>query len=131
MKSASKYFVNMTSPWTETQAANSVYQNIDFDGADRFGIAAGGQYRIHFGSENQHALDLMAGYGHVFFGTLNNDNPNAQGLPALTGISCSTGQTPSGPCSDGGQRYRTPWPINLGTITSSINVINVGASYRF
>ncbi|MGD0530651.1 MAG: outer membrane protein transport protein [Polyangiaceae bacterium] len=115
----------------ETQAANSVYQNIDFDGADRFGIAAGGQYRIHFGSENQHALDLMAGYGHVFFGTLNNDNPNAQGLPALTGISCSTGQTPSGPCSDGGQRYRTPWPINLGTITSSINVINVGASYRF
>jgi len=114
----------------ETQAANSVYQNIDFDGADRFGVALGGTYRVKLGSEKQHALDFMAGYGHVFFGTLSNNNPNGQGVPALTGISCSAGQI-SGPCPDGGQRYRTPWPINLGTITSSINVINVGVSYRF
>ena len=114
----------------ETQAANSVYQNIDFDGADRFGVAVGGTYRLKMGSDKQHALDLMAGYGHVFFGTLSNNNPNAQGVPALVGISCSSGQI-NGPCPDGGQRYRTPWPINLGTITSSINVINVGVSYRF
>jgi long-chain fatty acid transport protein len=114
----------------ETQAANSVYQNIDFDGADRFGVALGGTYRLHMGSEKQHALDFMAGYGHVFFGTLSNDNPNGQGLPALTGISCVTGQI-SGPCPNGEQRYRTLWPVNLGTITSSINVINVGVSYRF
>jgi len=115
----------------ETQAANSVYQNIDFDGAERFGVAAGGTYRVHLGSEKQHALDFMAGYGHVFFGTLSNDNPNGQGLPALTGISCVTGQTATGPCPNGEQRYRTLWPVNLGTITSSINVINVGVSYRF
>jgi long-subunit fatty acid transport protein len=114
----------------ETQAANSVYQNIDFDGAERIGVALGGTYRIHTGSEKQHALDLMAGYGHVFFGTLSNDNPNGQGLPALTGISCVTGQI-AGPCPGGEQRYRTLWPVNLGTITSSINVINVGASYKF
>jgi long-chain fatty acid transport protein len=114
----------------ETQAANSVYQNIDFDGAERFGVALGGTYRVHVGSEKQHALDFMAGYGHVFFGTLGNDNPNGQGLPALTGISCVTGQI-AGPCPNGEQRYRTLWPVNLGTITSSINVINVGVSYKF
>ncbi|HEY3822418.1 MAG TPA: outer membrane protein transport protein [Polyangiaceae bacterium] len=115
----------------ETQAANSVYQNIDFDGADRFGVALGGTYRIRMGSEKQHALDLMAGYGHVFFGTLSNDNPNAQGLPALVGTACLNNGTAVGSCPGGGQTYRTPWPINLGTITSSINVINVGASYKF
>ena len=116
----------------ETQAANSIYQNIDFDGAERFGLALGGTYRVHFGSEKQHALDFMAGYGHVFFGTLDNDNPNAQGLPALVGTACLNGNNnPDGSCANGAPRYRTPWPINLGTITSSINVINVGASYRF
>jgi len=115
----------------ETQAANSVYQNIDFDGADRFGLAIGGQYRIHTGAEKQHALDLMLGYGHVFFGTLNNDNPNAQGLPALVGTACLNNGGAVGTCPNGAQPYRTPWPVNLGTITSSINVINVGASYKF
>ena len=29
------------------------------------------------------------------------------------------------------QQYRTLWPVNLGTITSAINVLNVGASYSF
>ena len=115
----------------ETQAANSVYQNIDFDGAERIGVALGGTYRIRMGSEKQHALDLMAGYGHVFFGTLTNNNPT-QGLPALVGTACLNGNTnPDGSCQNGAPRYRTPWPINLGTITSSINVINVGISYKF
>ncbi len=116
----------------ETQAANSVYQNIDFDGADRFGIAAGGTYRIHVGAEKQHSLDLMAGYGHVFFGTLSNNNPNNQGLPALAGTAClNVGNPNVTSCPGGVQPYRTPWPVNLGTITSSINVINVGVSYKF
>jgi long-chain fatty acid transport protein len=115
----------------ETQAANSVYQNIDFDGADRFGVALGGTYRIHFGSEKQHALDLMVGYGHVFFGTLSNNNPNAAGLSALSGTQCLNGANAGSGCANGAQAYRTPWPVNLGTITSDINVINVGASYKF
>jgi long-subunit fatty acid transport protein len=115
----------------ETQAANSVYQNIDFDGAERFGLAVGGTYRIHLGREKEHALDLMAGYGHIFFGTLGNDNPNAAGLSGLAGTPCAGGANADGSCPNGAQRYRTPWPVNLGTITSSVNVINVGASYRF
>lgn len=117
----------------ETQAANSVYQNIDFDGAMRFGVAVGGTYRIHFGPPDKgRAVELMAGYGHVFFGTLSNNNPANQGLSGLTGESCATGvPTANGACPDGTQRYRTPWAVNLGTITSSINVINVGAAYKF
>jgi long-chain fatty acid transport protein len=115
----------------ETQAANSVYQNIDFDAADRIGVAGGVQYRIRMGAEKQRALDLMAGFGHVFFGTLSNNNPNNQGLPALAGTQCLNGATAGAGCSNGGQPFRTVWPVNLGTITSSINVINVGASYKF
>jgi len=109
----------------ETQAANSVYQNIDFDGAMRFGLALGGTLRL------AKSFDVMLGYGHVFFGTLNNDNPSAQGLPALAGTQCLNGNTAGSGCANGGQPYRTAWPVNLGTITSSINVINVGFSYKF
>ena len=109
----------------ETQAANSVYQNIDFDGAMRFGLALGGVRSV--GRES--AFDIMLGYGHVFFGTLSNDSQ--QGLPALAGTQCLNGQTAGSGCSYGGQPYRTAWPVNLGTITSSINVINVGFSYKF
>jgi hypothetical protein len=31
----------------------------------------------------------------------------------------------------GNQKYRTAWPINLGTITNAVDVLNVGLSYRF
>lgn len=116
----------------ETRAADSVYQNVDFDAADRFGVAAGGTYRIHLGVEKTQALEFMLAYGHVFFGTLSNDNPNNAGLGALAGTQCYNGPpNAGGGCPGGVQPYRTPWPVNLGTITSSINVLNVGASYKF
>jgi hypothetical protein len=31
----------------------------------------------------------------------------------------------------GTQKYRTDWVVNLGTIASSLNVVNVGASVAF
>lgn len=114
----------------ETAAVNTTYQNIDFIASDRIGFALGAQYRIKFSETKGNALDIMAGFGHVFFGTLTNNGPN--GLPALSGEQCGGMQPgPNGACPSGAQQYRTPWPVNLGTITSSINVINVGASYRF
>lgn len=124
----------------ESPAVNSTYQNIDFDAAQRIGFSLGAQYRIKFGESSGpgkgNALDLMLGYGHVFFGTLTNNGPN--GVNALSGEQCAlaSGWTKqaNGTCTNGGQTvpwYRTPWPVNLGTITSAINVINVGASYRF
>jgi long-subunit fatty acid transport protein len=120
----------------ESQAAVPQYQNIDFDGASRFGVALGGTYRLRLGD---HPLDLMAGYGHVFFATLSNTSPGAAGLTALTGEVCAGGAgnrvSNSGNCTQGTQpqyqQYRTPWAVNLGTITSSIDVINVGASFGF
>jgi long-chain fatty acid transport protein len=115
----------------ETAAADSTYQNIDFIASERIGFALGGTYRIKFSETKGNALDLMAGYGHVFFGTLTNNGP--AGLHALSGEQCAAGSTPQagGVCSNGNQQYRSLWPVNLGTITSAINVINVGASYRF
>jgi long-chain fatty acid transport protein len=115
----------------ESQAAVPQYQNIDFDAASRFGVALGGTYRLRIGD---HPLDLMAGYGHVFFATLSNTSPTAAGIPALTGEVCAGGSAnrqANGTCVGGYQQYRTPWAINLGTITSSIDVINVGASFGF
>jgi long-chain fatty acid transport protein len=121
----------------ETPAADTTYQNIDFDSANRIGFALGAQYRIKFSETKGNALDVMLGYGHVFFGTLTNNGPN--GLPGLTGEQCAAPPTgggprpqPDGTCTvTGNQQYRTLWPVNLGTITSGINVFNVGASYRF
>ncbi len=117
----------------ETQAADPTFQNIDFDAASRFGLALGGTYRLRFGAEKRQALDLMLAYGHVFFSTLSNTDPNAQGIPALTGEQCLGGvkTTAGGQCANGAPQYRTPWPVNLGTITSAIDVLNVGASYAF
>jgi long-chain fatty acid transport protein len=117
----------------ETQAADSVYQNIDFDAAQRFGVAAGATYRLKVGTTQ--AFDFMAAYGHVFFGTLNNADPGAGGLPATAGTACNPsapqGAPPSTLCPNGNQKYRTNYPVNLGTISSAINVINVGVSFRF
>jgi long-chain fatty acid transport protein len=116
----------------ESAAAVQQYQNIDFDAASRFGVALGGTWRFRLGD---HPLDVMAGYGHVFFANLTNTNPSAPGLAGLTGEVCPGGagnRVPnSNQCTQGNQQYRTPWAVNLGTITSSIDVINVGASFGF
>jgi long-chain fatty acid transport protein len=116
----------------ESKAADSTYQDIDFDAAMRVGLAVGGTYRIRLGAEKRQAIELMLAYGHVFFGSLDNSDPNGPGQPALTGQPCQggLGNAQSG-CQNGATPYRTPWPANLGTITSSIDVINVGASYKF
>ena len=101
----------------ETRAQDPQYQNIDFMGSWRLGLAAGATYRIRFGSgERKHPLDLMAGYEHMWVGTTTNDGPN--GIYAISG-------DVSPP------QYRTAWPVNLGTITNAVNVINVGASLGF
>jgi long-chain fatty acid transport protein len=115
----------------ESQAANAAYQNIDFDAAWRWGFAVGGTYRIPLGGKS---LDLMLGYGHVVFGTLTNDQQNV-GVRAVNGTPCSAGMDPTGTTATcpatGTQKYRTDWIANLGTITSSLDVVNVGVSLAF
>lgn len=124
----------------ETSALEPQYQNIDFAAPSRFGLSLGATYRIRFGEgEKTSALELMLGYSHIFFAEQSRTDPNASGSPALAGTSCNTptGQAAVNPvpgtqtCDDGSQRYRSRWPVNLGTITNSVNVINAGIAYRF
>lgn len=118
----------------ETSAADPQYQNIDFAASARFGLALGLTYRLRVGQgDKASALELMLGYGHVFFADQSRTDPNASGSPALAGTSCNKVDPVPGTqtCSDGNPRYRTKWPVNLGTITNSVNVINAGVAYRF
>lgn len=118
----------------ETSAAEAQYQNIDFAASSRFGLALGGTYRLRFGEgDKTSALEIMAGFGHVFFAEQSRTDPNASGSHALAGTSCNKVAAVPGTqtCEDGSERYRTKWPVNLGTITNSLNVINVGVAYRF
>lgn len=106
----------------ETKGQDDTYQNIDFVGGSRLGLAAGGSYRVPIGASS---LDLMLGFMHVFVSDQTNNGP--EGVHALTGTKCNP---PTAPCGDR-TPYRTNWPINLGTITNAFNVFNVGANYRF
>jgi hypothetical protein len=119
----------------ETNGQDRKYQNLDFAGSSRVGFGLGGTYRIHLGSSrgSTSALELMIGYGHVFFGTQRNDDRAADGVPALAGTPCNPAdaQQPGPTCTNGTQKYRSNWPVNLGTITNAVNVINAGVSYRF
>lgn len=118
--------------FAETRGQDATWQNIDFAPSRRVGVAAGGTYRIKMGEGDAHALDLMLAFGHVFFGTTDNSDPNAPGLHGLAGSACNPAGAPqNGTCANGNQAYRTNWAINLGTITNSLNVVNVGATYKF
>jgi long-subunit fatty acid transport protein len=113
-------------------AANQIYQSLAFAADWMVGLALGGTYRIHLGP-GQNALELSAGYEHVFVGT----EDQGGGIYALAGTPCVMGLTASGSCMGTNsqqqtpERYRTPWSVNNGTITNSINVINAGLGYRF
>ncbi len=118
----------------ESHAQPAQFQNIDFAAANRLGLALGATFRIRTGQEKDSgALDLMVGFLHVFVADQVSTDPKAAGLPALAGTQCnpSSGNQPGDTCASGAQKYRTNYPVNLGTITNTINAFNVGASYRF
>lgn len=115
----------------ESRGQSNTYQNIDIMGSEKYGFGLGGTYRLRMGAEKKSALEFHLGYGHVFYASETNNQVTGQGIPALVGTACVTGNPTNGVCPNGNQAYRTNWPINLGTITSSVNVINVGATYRF
>jgi long-chain fatty acid transport protein len=115
----------------ETRGQNPQFMNIDNVGSQKEGLALGATYRLRFGApEKTHAIEFSVGYMHVFYATETNNGP--VGLPALTGTNCQPAEMNSNPnCAGGNQKYRTAWPINLGTITNAVDVFNVGLSYRF
>jgi long-chain fatty acid transport protein len=120
---------------TPSQIGSNVqYQNLAFANGSQLGLALGATYRIHFPGARSGAIEISAGFEHVFLATESYDGPG--GIDALTGTPCNPAEnpraTPSGPsCADGHPKYRTEWAVNLGTITNSINVINAGIGYRF
>lgn len=121
--------------YLETGAVRPQYQHIDFPASQRVGFALGATYRLRLSKDRERtdAIEIMAAYGHTFFADMSRNDPSATGIGALAGTPCPEDATVTGPtsCSDGTQRYRTRWPVNLGTITNTLNVINVGVAYRF
>lgn len=114
----------------ESKAQDNRYQSLDMAGTARVGFGLGLTFRQRLGANM--ALDLMAGYGHVFFMDSENRDPNAQGIQGLAGTPCNPPVSASGPnCPGGSQKYRANWPINLGTISNSVNMLNLGATLRF
>ncbi len=126
----------------ETPGQDKQFQNIDFTGGPLHGgLALGATLRIPLkkGAAGEPskggALEFSLGYMHMFIADSSNNDPNASGIRALAGTPCITGSPTGGVCNnaDGttSPAYRSTFPINLGTIESSLNVINLGASYRF
>ena len=118
--------------FAESNAQSPQYQNIDFMGKSRFGMAAGLTYRAPVGEKG---LDLSVAYMHLFVKDAVNDDPNSPGVSALAGTPCNPAtSTPqyTGLCGTSGNPvYRSNWPVNLGRIVQSVNSLALSAAYRW
>jgi len=92
----------------ETKGQDDEYLSLQFDLAERVGISGGATVRLG-------RFDLSAAYQHTFFGTLDNG-----GKGAVHGIS---GDATSG--------FRTRQTVNGGKLTTSLNEVALGGTFRF
>ena len=125
----------------ESNGQDPRFQNIDFMGAQRIGLSLGGTLRVPLskreegGARKGSALEFSLGFMHMFVADQTNTDRNAVGVAGLAGSPCNPQSNftsaSATSCLDGRQTFRTNWPVNLGTITNALNVINVGVSYRF
>jgi len=116
----------------QSNGQNPQDQNVDFAGSMNGGFALGATYRLHLSKEKANAIEFSLGYEHVFY--MDESYTGSNGIQAIAGTACppNTTENPAtNTCSNGVTRYRTAWDINLGTITNSINVLNVGLGYKF
>ena len=119
--------------FAESNGQNARFQNIDFVGSARTGLAAGMTLRLPLGGAD---LDVSVAYGHVFVADQTLSDPDAPGLPARAGSPCNppgslSGEGAEATCPGGLPKYRTRWPVNLGAMTNSFDVLNLGATLRF
>ena len=123
----------------ESAAAKSingqnVYMATDFMAGNRVGLSVGATLRVPLKKDvpptEGGALEFSLGYMHMFVTDLSNDGSQG-GIRALAGTACETGTPTGGTCANGVPVFRTSWFANLGTITNTLDVINLGASYRF
>jgi long-chain fatty acid transport protein len=102
--------------FVESRGQDARYQNIDFMGGERLGFSVGATVRIRGrAQQSKGAFEVMVGYMHVVVGTQSNDDPRAPGLGAMAGTA----------------PYATPFPVNLGRVTSAVDAANFGIGYRF
>jgi long-subunit fatty acid transport protein len=95
----------------ETEAQDPKYLHVDYVPSQMFGLDVGATMR--FG-----ALDVMVGYGHVFFKGLDNGGDGM--TKGLAGTTSATGED-----------YRTEAAVNGGSNSSVVNVASLGAGYTF
>ncbi len=116
--------------FVETRAGEPGFAGLETFAGARVGLAAGATVRIT--EAHGHAFDLSIGLLHMFVSDLAQTDPRADGVHAITGTRCDVGQPATGAtCPDGGAPYRTKWPVGLGTVSSGLDVLHVGAAYRF
>lgn len=103
--------------FVQTSAVDDPYANIDFLPSTLFGGFVGGTYRV------SDALDLSAGFGHIFVKSVDNGTSGA--------VRALVAQEKQNPClTDPGATYRSCNAINSGKFTSGYNMFSLGATIR-
>jgi long-chain fatty acid transport protein len=97
----------------ETNGQDPAYLNPDFHLGQRIGIGGGATVRLG-------PVDVSLGYQHTFFETLDNNGKGK--VPGLSG---------DGGAFFEGTQYRTRHAANGGSLSSSLNEVALGGTYRF
>lgn len=113
-----------TGAWIETKGVDDKYLSLDFDLAQKEGIAGGATVRVG-------PMDLSVAYQHTFYGTL--DNGGNGGIYALSGDASgvSNGRCGSSPMTNptiGPGCFRSYQPVNGGSLTNSLNEVGFSAT---
>ncbi len=98
----------------QTNAVSAQYAGIDFLPSRMIGGFLGGTYRV------SRALDLSAGFGHIFVQTV--DNGDTGQVRALVAQSDNGTQCPGNPA------YRSCEAVNSGRYTAGYNMVSLGAT---
>lgn len=100
--------------WFQTANVEAKDMHLDFIGAQRLGLTAGATVRVG-------PVDVQAGYGHIFFKTL--DNGGNGDLRATTGS--ATPQVAGTPA------FRSDYSINGGQIKAKADIVSLGLVARW
>lgn len=116
--------------FVEPRAAAPGFAGLEAISGARVGLSLGATARIH--APRGAAFDVSIALLHVFVADVTQSDPGADGTRAITGTRCDAASSgPTGPCPDGAPPYHTKWPVALGTLTGGLDVLSVGAAYRF
>ena len=115
----------------ETKGQDDQYLSLDFDLAQKIGVAGGATVRLG-------PIDLTLGYQHTFYGTLNNGGQgkiyalsgDSSGTSSQNGAAPLCGNDPKNPAIGPGC-FRSYQPVNGGILTASLNEVGLAATARF